>query len=179
MEETVLGEGWGHSQYCKTFSGTLSLGLEIMLHQQETCQQSSPEFDESGTEVSPCAIQALRPQGRRVRWGPRTVWGPCPTESQSPRHGAHRPDPGHKAAEVKVKVTQSCPTLCDPMDYTVHGILQARMMDWVAFPCSRGSSQHKAVNLCPVPASMTYKLQRTIWAWSPEPWAAGGYDPGY
>ena len=26
---------------------------------------------------------------------------------------------------VKVKVTQSCPTLCDPMDYTVHGILQA------------------------------------------------------
>ena len=30
--------------------------------------------------------------------------------------------------EVKVKVTQSCPTLCDPMDYTVHGILQARIL---------------------------------------------------
>ena len=29
--------------------------------------------------------------------------------------------------KVKVKVTQSCPTLCDPMDYTVHGILQARI----------------------------------------------------
>ena len=27
---------------------------------------------------------------------------------------------------VKVKVTQSCPTLCNPMDYTVHGILQAQ-----------------------------------------------------
>ena len=27
--------------------------------------------------------------------------------------------------EVKVKVAQSCPALCDPMDYTVHGILQA------------------------------------------------------
>jgi len=27
-------------------------------------------------------------------------------------------------SEVKVKVTQSCPTLCEPMDYIVHGILQ-------------------------------------------------------
>ena len=40
-----------------------------------------------------------------------------------------------------VKVTQSCPTLCNPMDYTVHGILQVRMLEWVAFPFSRGSSQ--------------------------------------
>ena len=40
-----------------------------------------------------------------------------------------------------VKVTQSCPTLCDPMDYTVHGILQAIIPEWVAFPLSRGSSQ--------------------------------------
>ena len=41
----------------------------------------------------------------------------------------------------KVKVTQSCPTLCDLMDYTVHGILQARIMEWLAIPFSRGSSQ--------------------------------------
>ena len=41
----------------------------------------------------------------------------------------------------KVKVAQSCPALCDPMDYTVHGILQARILEWVAFPFSRGSSQ--------------------------------------
>ena len=27
-----------------------------------------------------------------------------------------------------------CPTLCDPMDYRVHGILQARILEWVAFP---------------------------------------------
>ena len=40
-----------------------------------------------------------------------------------------------------MKVTQSCPTLCDPNDYTVHGILQARILEWVAFPFSRGSSQ--------------------------------------
>ena len=42
---------------------------------------------------------------------------------------------------VKVKVTQSCPTLRDPMDCTVHGILQARILEWVVFPFSRGSSQ--------------------------------------
>ena len=38
---------------------------------------------------------------------------------------------------VKVKVAQSCPTLFNPMDYRVHGILQ----EWVAFPFSRESSQ--------------------------------------
>ena len=43
--------------------------------------------------------------------------------------------------KVKVQVVQSCPTLCDPMDYTVRGILQARILEWVAFPSSRGSSQ--------------------------------------
>ena len=42
---------------------------------------------------------------------------------------------------VKQKVTQSSPTLCDPMDYTVHGILQGRILEWVSFPFSKGSSQ--------------------------------------
>ena len=41
----------------------------------------------------------------------------------------------------KVKVAQLCPTLYDPMDYPVHGMLQARILEWVAFPSSRGSSQ--------------------------------------
>ena len=40
-----------------------------------------------------------------------------------------------------MKVAQPCPTLCDLMDYTGHGILQARIPEWVAFPFSRGSSQ--------------------------------------
>ena len=42
---------------------------------------------------------------------------------------------------LKVKVAQSCPTLHNPTVYTAHGILQARMLDWVAFPFTRGSSQ--------------------------------------
>ena len=35
---------------------------------------------------------------------------------------------------MTVKVAQSCPTLCDPMDYAVHGILPARILEWVDFP---------------------------------------------
>ena len=42
---------------------------------------------------------------------------------------------------MKVKVAHLCPTLCDPMDYSVHGILQARILAWVAIPFSRESSQ--------------------------------------
>ena len=46
---------------------------------------------------------------------------------------------------MKVLVTRSCPTLCDPMDCSppgssVYGILQARILEWVAIPFSRGSS---------------------------------------
>ena len=41
-------------------------------------------------------------------------------------------------------VAQSCPTLCDPMDssppVSLHGILQTRILEWVAVPSSRGSS---------------------------------------
>jgi len=45
-----------------------------------------------------------------------------------------------------VLVTQSCPTLCDPLDcsppgFSVHGILQARILEWVTIPFARGSSQ--------------------------------------
>jgi len=41
----------------------------------------------------------------------------------------------------EVKVAQFCPTLCDPMDYTVLGILQARILEWVAFSLPREFSQ--------------------------------------
>ena len=41
----------------------------------------------------------------------------------------------------EVKVTQLCPTLCDPMGYTVLGILQARVPEWVAFSFPREFSQ--------------------------------------
>ena len=43
--------------------------------------------------------------------------------------------------KVKVKVAWLCPSLCDLKDYAVHGVLQARILEWVAIPFSRGSSQ--------------------------------------
>ena len=47
---------------------------------------------------------------------------------------------------AQLLLSQSCPTLCNPMDYSppgssVHGVLQARILEWVAMPSSRGSSQ--------------------------------------
>ena len=49
-------------------------------------------------------------------------------------------------AAVAAKSLQSCPTLCNPRDCgpqgsSVHGILQARILEWVAMPSSRGSSR--------------------------------------
>ena len=51
---------------------------------------------------------------------------------------------------VCVLVTQLCPTLCDPMDSSlpdssIHGILQARILEWVAIPFSRGSSRPRDI----------------------------------
>ena len=43
--------------------------------------------------------------------------------------------------KVKTEVAQLCLTLCNTMDYTVHGILQARTLEWIAIPFSRRSSQ--------------------------------------
>ena len=55
--------------------------------------------------------------------------------------GWYRNEKNTLGAWMEVKVIQSCLTLCDPMDYTVHGILQPRILEWVAFPFSRRSSQ--------------------------------------
>ena len=51
----------------------------------------------------------------------------------------------HGHSFVALLVAQSCPSLCDPVDCgppgsSVHGILQARILEWGAIPFSRGSS---------------------------------------
>ena len=61
-----------------------------------------------------------------------------------------------KHYSVPAKSSQSCSTLCDPMDCSlwgssVHGILQAKILGWTAMPLSRGSSWHwdqTSVSLC-------------------------------
>ena len=70
--------------------------------------------------------------------------------------------------KVKVKVAQSCRTLCDSTEYTGHGILQARILEWVAMPSSRGSSQPRdgtqvrsALHLDSLPAEPPGKPKNT------------------
>ena len=60
----------------------------------------------------------------------------------------------HRASftKVKVSVTQTCPAFCDPVDCSspassVHGILQARILEWVAIPFARGILPTQGLNL--------------------------------
>ena len=66
----------------------------------------------------------------------------------------------YSQSPLKMKVAQLSPTLWDPMEYTVHGILQARILEWVAFPFSRGSSQPRDRTQVPCIASRFF----TSWA---------------
>ena len=65
----------------------------------------------------------------------------------------------------KSEVVQSCPTLCDPMDYSlpgssVYGIFQARVLEWVAISLSRGSSQPRDQTRVTCTAGRCF----TVWA---------------
>ena len=70
-----------------------------------------------------------------------------------------------KKAESESEVAQSCPTLCDPVDCSlpgssVHGIFQARILEWVAISFSRGSSRPRDRTL----VSCTAGRRFTVWA---------------
>ena len=67
-------------------------------------------------------------------------------------------------------VAQSCPTLCDPLDCSppgssVHGILQARILEWVAMPFSRGSSQPRDQTQISYIAGRFFTVQATWESW--------------
>ena len=87
----------------------------------------------------------------RRKWQPTPVFlrgkfhGQRSLASCSPwsRKGSDMHTASGNSLKVKVKLTQSCQILCNSMDYTVHGIFQARILEWIAFPFSRGSSQPK------------------------------------
>ena len=70
-----------------------------------------------------------------------------------------------------VKITQLCPTLCDPMDHVVHGILQARILEWVAIPISRWFYQPRdwtQVSLIAGGFFTSWAIREaiTFWRWS-------------
>ena len=70
------------------------------------------------------------------RWAGEFVTGTTKTESGAYNTGSGAYNTGSESESRSV-----LSTLCNPTDYTVHGILQARILEWVAVPFSRGSSQ--------------------------------------
>ena len=83
-----------------------------------------------------------------------------------------------RESEVKLKVTQSCPTLCDPMDYMVHGILQARILEWVAFPFSKGIFPTQGLNPgLPHCRQILYQGSPRILQWVACPFSSGSSQP--
>ena len=74
------------------------------------------------------------------------------------------------ASKVKVLVTQSCLTFCDPMDCSlpgssIQGILQARILEWVAVPSSRGSSPPRDQTYVSYAPALTGRFFTTSATW--------------
>ena len=90
-------------------------------------------------------------QGIFLTWGlnPRLLWLLHWQVNSLPLGPPERPWGNNiilRKCCLHAKLLQWCPTLCDPVDCSppgssVHGILQARILEWVAMPSSRGSSQ--------------------------------------
>ena len=96
------------------------------------------------------------PKGRRC--GLRFLWLPVPVLSGF-----------FLAVHMCVLVAQSCRTVCGPMDYSppgssVHGILQTRILEWVAVSFSRGSSQPRDWTRVSCIAGRFFFFFFTLWA---------------
>ena len=101
--------------------------------------QTFPSFLMAVAVLRSVLEKAMAPHSSTLAW--KIPWTEEPGGLQS--MGSHRVRHDWSdlaAAAAAGNSTQSCPALCDPMDYTVHGILQARILEWVAFPFSRGFS---------------------------------------
>ena len=85
----------------------------------------------SGTVLYLVSGTVLGARGKAVNY--KNKQKPCLYRAQIPK-------------KVKGKVAQSCPTHCNPVDYTVHGILLGRIQEWVVFPFSRGLFPPQGLN---------------------------------
>ena len=88
--------------------------------------------------------------------------------------------------KVKVKVAQSCPTLCNTMDCTVHGILWARILEWVANSLLLGIFPTEGLNQdLPYCKQILYQLSyqgsprilEWVFLWSAYPFSRGFSQP--
>ena len=118
----------------------------------------SCEAAKSGWEPRPCGIRTgntrvLSKNGEHYpQWAQLVL--PCQEQLQGP-----------VLSLSESEVAQSCPTLCDPMDcslpgFSVHGIFQARILEWAAISFSRGSSRPRDQTQ----VSRTVGRHFTVWA---------------
>ena len=132
-------------------SDFVSLVTKVM---SNLLKQMKQHLEESESESLSVMSHSLRPHGLYSPWnspGQNTGMGSLSllqgiflTQGSNPglphcRRSLYQLS--HKGSPMNVKVVQLCLTLCDPVDYTIHGIPQARILEWVAFPFSKGSSQ--------------------------------------
>ena len=108
------------------------------------------------------------------------LWGHDKERGNAPETWGH---PKIDGLSMKVKVTQLHLTLCDLMDYTVQGILQARILKWLAFSFSRGSSQPRDQAWVSDIAgrfftSLATRKAQEYWTGQPIPSPADLPDPG-
>ena len=85
-------------------------------------------------------------------------------------------------SQVKVKVAQLCPTVCNPMDYTVHGILQARILEWVQpFPSPGAHPTEGSIPGLPHCRRILYQLSHggstRMLKWVAYPFSTGSSRP--
>ena len=80
--------------------------------------------------------------------------------------------------QEEVKVVQLCPTLCNPMGYTVHGILQARILEYVAVSFSRRSSQPRDRTQVSHFADWTTRKAQEYWSGQTIPSPVDLLNPG-
>ena len=82
----------------------------------------------------------------------------------------------NQPSKVKVEVAQTCLTLCDPMGCTVHGILQTRILEWVAFSFSKGSNP--GLPHCRrILYQLSHKGSPRILEWAAYPFSRGSSRP--
>ena len=83
--------------------------------------------------------------------------------------------------KVKVLVSKSCLALCNPMDCnppvsSIHGILQARILEWIAIPFCRGPSRHRDRTwVLPHYRQLLYHLSREVTQLCPTLWVLPHY----
>ena len=142
---------------CSASAQKNAIGFKQKTSWLRVCKESSGDLPPSELWKSACHLRPKPLSSVREGWGVYVAplcqwsvlgaWWACISLPPSlPPSLLLLFRPQVKSESVKVLLAQSCPTVCDSMGYSppgssVHGILQARILQWVAISFSRGSSQ--------------------------------------